>query len=168
MRSQCFPSLLPNYTLKIQAKVEKRRKKWEMSTDYSQKRENVGSEDSLQLCTLTVTELKYTLFCTVHSLKGIGLLLEEYCLCIYMMWYIMGKTNTRHDYCSSNTRTPAFGITRYFSEALTAEGETGKGKGTNQIYKSKGLVQQLQQLLQISLLVSRIWMSWIKWPEKHW
>lgn len=82
-------------------------------------------------------ELKYNLFCTVHSLRGFGLLLEEHCLSIYMMWYIMNKTNIRDEYCNSNTRMTAFRITWYFSEALTGEGERRKGKGTNQTYKSK-------------------------------
>lgn len=42
---------------------------------------------------------------------------EKNYLCIYMM-YTKGKTNMRGEYCSSNT-TPALGITRYFSKALT-------------------------------------------------
>lgn len=64
-------------------------------TDYSEKRENVESKDFLQLCAFTVTELKYNLFCTVHSLEGIGLLLEKCFLYIHMKWWITGKTNTR-------------------------------------------------------------------------
>lgn len=101
-------------------------------TDYTNKRENVESKDFFQLCELTVMELKYNLFCPVHSLEGTGLLLEEHFLYIHMMWWITGKTNMRDEHCSRNTRPSAFGITRHFSEALTGEVERMKGKGTKQ------------------------------------
>lgn len=47
----------------------------------------------------------------------------------------------RDKYCTSNTRTPASGITQCFRETITREREREKGKGTNQIYKSKELLE---------------------------
>jgi len=40
----------------------------------------------------------------------------------------MGKTNMNDEYCGSNTRTPAFGVTWYFDEALTG-GRGGEREG---------------------------------------